>query len=245
MIVFVVVFFSARPAPNASPRHRPYLDLQGAFCKVYSARHRLDGKVYAIKRTIRGVKRQSPEFAQYLQEVQILSNVPYHPGIIRYYASWTEPSTDMYDTEKLFIQLEAGSSTLKNLSLGDPLPDKALRSVAVQVLEGLEHLHAHGIAHMDIKPSNILIVRSEGREMIDETDMFSIEDGEIKLGDFGLATGCRYVVAVALVGIACRMDFQLLAFLQSPSSRNSPPLTAIVRCTYTVPGRSRGTRRSR
>ena len=201
--------------------------------------------MYAIKRTIRGVKRQSPEFAQYLQEVQILSNVPYHPGIIRYYASLTEPSTDMYDTEKLFIQLEAGSSTLKNLSLGDPLPDKALRSVAVQVLEGLEHLHAHGIAHMDIKPSNILIVRSEGREMIDETDMFSIEDGEIKLGDFGLATGCRYVVAVALVGIACRMDFQLLAFLQSPSSRNSPQLTAIVRCTYTVPGRSRGTRRSR
>lgn len=156
--------------------------------------------MYAIKRTIRGVKRQSPEFAQYLQEVQILSNVPYHPGIIRYYGSWTEPSTDMYDTEKLFIQLEAGSSTLKNLSLGDPLPDKVLRSVAVQVLEGLEHLHGHGIAHMDIKPNNILIVRREGREMIDETDMFSFEEGEIKLGDFGLATGCRYVATVALVG---------------------------------------------
>ncbi len=163
--------------------------------------------MYAIKRTIRGVKRQSPEFAQYLQEVQILSNVPYHPGIIRYYASWTEPSTDMYDTEKLFIQLEAGSSTLKNLSLGDPLPDKVLRSVALQVLEGLEHLHTHGIAHMDIKPSNILIVRSEGREMIDETDMFSFEDGEIKLGDFGLATGCRYATTVTDVGFSHMRSF--------------------------------------
>ena len=58
---------------------------QGSFCKVHSARHKLDGNVYAIKRTLQGVTRQSPEFAQFLQEVQILSNVPYHQGIIRYY----------------------------------------------------------------------------------------------------------------------------------------------------------------
>ncbi len=165
---------------------------QGAFCKVYSARHKLDGKVYAIKRTLRGVKRQTPEFAQFLQEVQVLSNVPYHPGVIRYYTSWTEPSTDVYDTEKLFIQLEAGSSTIKNLALGDPLPETALRAVAVQVLEALEHLHGCGIAHMDVKPSNILIVRRAGREMIDETgSMVDFAEGEIKLGDFGLATACR------------------------------------------------------
>lgn len=107
----------------------------------------------------------------------------------------------MYETEKLFIQLEAGSSTMKNLSLGDPLPDKVLRSVAAQVLEALEHLHAHGIAHMDIKPSNILIVRGEGREMIDETDMYSFDKGEIKLGDFGLATGCRCVDGARIAAI--------------------------------------------
>ena len=183
---------------------------QGAFCKVYSARHKLDGKVYAIKRTLRGVTRQSPEFAQFLQEVQILSNVPYHPGIIRYYSSWTE-ATEQYETEKLFIQLEAGSSTIKNLSLGDPLPEHTLIQIAQHVLGALSHLHMHGIAHMDIKPSNIIIVRSE-----EDRDHLEFKPGEIKLADFGLATRCRKLKGCATQemsvqeGDACYLPLEVM-----------------------------------
>lgn len=158
---------------------------QGAFCKVYSARHKLDGNVYAIKRTLQGVTRQSPEFAQFLQEVQILSNIPYHQGIIRYFSSWTESCGTHDDVEKLFIQLEAGTSTIKNLSFANPLPEKVLIEIARQVLGALSHLHHHGIAHMDVKPSNIIVVRDS------EEDQNQFKPGEIKLGDFGLATGCR------------------------------------------------------
>ena len=157
---------------------------QGSFCKVHSARHKLDGNVYAIKRTLQGVTRQSPEFAQFLQEVQILSNVPYHQGIIRYYSSWTESSGS--NAEKLYIQLEAGTTTVKNLSFANPLPEKVLVEIARQVLSALVHLHHHGIAHMDIKPSNIIIVRKS-----DDEDDYRFKPGEIKLCDFGLATGCR------------------------------------------------------
>ena len=160
---------------------------QGSFSKVYSVRHRLDGKSYAIKRTLRGVARQSLEFAQFLQEVQILSNVPYHKGIIRYYGSWAEPCIDPTDGEKLFMQLELGNSTLKNLSLGEPLPESTLVQVGRQVLSALDHLHANGIAHMDLKPSNVVIVRQED----DVSEHLVINDGEVKLADFGQATACR------------------------------------------------------
>ena len=43
---------------------------------------------------------------------------------------------------------------------------------AMQMASALQHLHSKGIAHMDVKPDNI----------------YSTEDGQFKLGDFGLAT---------------------------------------------------------
>ena len=47
-------------------------------------------------------------------------------------------------------------------------------AVAMQIAEALQHLHARGIMHMDVKPDNI----------------YTASGGTYKLGDFGLAT-CR------------------------------------------------------
>ncbi len=47
-------------------------------------------------------------------------------------------------------------------------------TVAMQIAEALQHLHARGIMHMDVKPDNI----------------YTASGGTYKLGDFGLAT-CR------------------------------------------------------
>ena len=44
----------------------------------------------------------------------------------------------------------------------------------LQMAEALQHLHAKGIVHMDVKPDNI----------------YTTAEGGVKLGDFGLAT-CR------------------------------------------------------
>lgn len=45
-----------------------------------------------------------------------------------------------------------------------------VRSIAYQLVCGLEHIHANRIIHRDLKPSNIMI-----------------SDGIIKIGDFGSA----------------------------------------------------------
>ncbi len=60
---------------------------------------------------------------------------------------------------------------------GEPLNARAhpdleeVVSIAGQVVEALDHAHAHGVVHRDLKPENILVAR----------------DGTVKLTDFGLA----------------------------------------------------------
>ncbi|MCP4155134.1 MAG: protein kinase [bacterium] len=51
------------------------------------------------------------------------------------------------------------------------LPVEICVSIAIQILNGLEHAHNHGIVHRDIKPANI---------------MFTLV-GEAKIADFGIA----------------------------------------------------------
>ncbi len=36
-------------------------------------------------------------------------------------------------------------------------------SLACQVCEALEHAHAHGLVHRDLKPGNLLLVAARGR----------------------------------------------------------------------------------
>jgi serine/threonine protein kinase len=42
-------------------------------------------------------------------------------------------------------------------------PDTHLWSVAIQLFEAVDFMHQHGVAHMDLKPQNILIPRAGGR----------------------------------------------------------------------------------
>ncbi len=57
------------------------------------------------------------------------------------------------------------------LSQRHSLPWRETCQCGVQIAQGLQHFHDHGILHRDLKPANI----------------FLSEDGRLKLGDFGLA----------------------------------------------------------
>lgn len=165
---------------------------QGSFSKVFRVRHRLDGKEYAIKRSIREINRDSGEFQQFIQEVQVLAHLPPHPGVVRYYSAWTEPGADGGD--RLYTQLELCSASLgaHQSFLGEQLPERDIVEIARQIATALQHLHDNGVAHMDIKPSNIYIKLPPDELLMNHNqskDGRALPTGtQFKLGDFGQAS---------------------------------------------------------
>lgn len=150
----------------------------GGFGQVFKARHRIDGKMYAIKR----VKYNSNRKAE--REVQALAELN-HVNIVQYRVCW---EGEDYDPEQsrsrpsrcktrcLFIQMEfCDKGTLEQWmeKRSRSKVDKALTlELYEQIVTGVDYIHSKGLIHRDLKPGNI----------------FLVDEKHIKIGDFGLAT---------------------------------------------------------
>ncbi|MDB4979724.1 MAG: serine/threonine protein kinase with repeat, partial [Myxococcales bacterium] len=80
------------------------------------------------------------------------------------------------DDGRLFLAMEflAGESLSSVIKAG-PVPRERALKVVRQILRGLEHAHAAGVVHRDLKPDNIMLVERDG-----QTDV-------VKILDFGIA----------------------------------------------------------
>jgi len=97
-------------------------------------------------------------------EVRTLAGLS-HPGLVSVYDAGVWAGTSF-----VVLRLVDGP-TLRNRMADGPLPVGEVRSTGAAVAEALAHVHARGVVHRDVKPSNILLD----------------DDGTPYLADFGLA----------------------------------------------------------
>ena len=140
----------------------------GGFGSVYRVHdHQLNLEM-ALK-TIHHIGWDDPadSIGRFLQEAELLSRLQ-SPRIVAVY------DADIVDGV-LFMVLELihGHSLKALLQLEGPQSLTAAASLIHQILEGLEHAHAHGLIHRDLKPANLLIEQGEIRRL--------------KIIDFGVA----------------------------------------------------------
>jgi len=136
----------------------------GSFGSVVKARHRLDGVVYAVKITKKRPKRNSRDEKVALNEVFVLAAMMKHRHVVRYFNAWVESGHLHIQTEFC----EGGSLEAKVdvcIKSAMKFSDLELRKILIQVTRGLQYLHKKKLAHLDIKPANILIAFCEPEDI--------------------------------------------------------------------------------
>mmetsp|Transcript_1178 Transcript_1178/g.3644 ORF Transcript_1178/g.3644 Transcript_1178/m.3644 type:complete len:1041 (-) Transcript_1178:417-3539(-) len=138
---------------------------RGAFGRVYLARKKSTGDIFAVKTLNKSDMMRKNLVARVRAEKDILAGVA-NPFIVRFF--WSFQSAN-----KLFLVMEylpGGDmySLLCNLGF---LDSTVSRQYIAEIVLALEYLHTMNIVHRDLKPDNVLIGK----------------DGHIKLTDFGLS----------------------------------------------------------
>ncbi|KIX05274.1 uncharacterized protein Z518_06146 [Rhinocladiella mackenziei CBS 650.93] len=116
------------------------------------------GRAVAIKR----VRRTPATVARIQLEIRIYKKIGDHPNLCHLMADLYSGG-DEYGTGKskindvYLVHSPLARQTFVDLTLSNQLYDVRL-SAFQQVLEGLAHLHHHGIMHRDIKPTNMMMV---------------------------------------------------------------------------------------
>jgi Protein kinase domain len=146
---------------------------EGAFAVVMRALWRVDGKQYAVKKSKR-VFRSKKDREHSLQEVLALQKLSSCCYVVHFERAWQEEGYFFSQTE--LCELGNLKELIDRLAPravgGDSLPDASVWKVLHDTASGLQHIHSHGLVHLDIKPSNIFLSAS----------------GCLKIGDFGMAT---------------------------------------------------------
>ena len=138
---------------------------RGAMGEVYRVEELESGAPFAMKVLNGRLVEDEQTLERFRREMTSLTALRGHPGIVQVHdVGWTNTGRPFY-----VMELVEGQN-LRQLTRQGLNPETAL-DVIEQVAEALEHAHARGLVHRDVKPDNVM-VDSQGRA---------------KLGDFGLA----------------------------------------------------------
>ncbi|KAG9133565.1 hypothetical protein Leryth_016514 [Lithospermum erythrorhizon] len=134
---------------------------------VYKVREKRTSNIYALK-VVHGDS-DSDVRRQILREISILRRTD-SPHIVKCHGVFEKPCGDI---AILMEYMDEGTldNLIKNQSKNINMNEELIAKIAKQVLQGLDHLHAHKIVHRDIKPSNLLVNK----------------DVIVKISDFGVS----------------------------------------------------------
>lgn len=138
----------------------------GGMAHVELARDTRLGRKVAIKRLDPDASEEA--VARFAREARLGASLS-HPNLVAVHEIATEGESVL-----IVMELVAGGA-LRDAIARAPLAPERVARIAHDVAAGLDHAHARGVVHRDVKPANVLLRR----------------DGVAKLADLGIATAAE------------------------------------------------------
>ncbi len=145
----------------------------GGMADVYKAHDNLLDRTVAVKVLHSQFANDAEFIARFRHEAKGAARMS-HPNIVNIY--------DVGQEEKchyIVMEYVSGQTLREQLDVSGHLSVSTSLSIARQIAAALCHAHHNGLVHCDIKPHNILVM----------------EDGRIKVADFGIARAVSAVTA--------------------------------------------------
>lgn len=150
----------------------------GRHCQVWEAREGVDGRPVAVKVVTQEMAADPAQRKLLQHELRVAQSLD-HEAIIRIERFATAGGLphlvmELYPHPNLKRLLLSGADSLAPL----------LQPIALQLAQALEHMHARGWVHRDVKPDNVLVA----------------PDGRVKLIDLAIASRSRGLLGRLLGG---------------------------------------------
>ncbi len=156
----------ASAEPEGLPSHVGHLEIrgflgEGAVGRVYRAFDHRAGREVAVKKVRQALARDENVMRRFRREAETVERLT-HPNLV-----------SVYDVgpDHMVLELVDGESLEERLEREGTLSASETVALLQQMAEALDYIHARGVVHRDVKPSNILV----------------LPDGTVKITDFGIA----------------------------------------------------------
>jgi serine/threonine-protein kinase len=141
----------------------------GGMGAVYRAEHTMMRRDLAIKVLLPELGGKEEFARRFEREAESASRLD-HPNIITVTDFGHTPEGSLF----LVMEFLAGESLTRAIK-GGPMPPARALHIIRQILRALDHAHAAGVVHRDLKPDNIMLIERDGQRDF------------VKILDFGIA----------------------------------------------------------
>jgi serine/threonine-protein kinase len=161
----------------------------GAMAIVYQAKQLSLNRMVAIKVLPKRFS-ENPEYVErFFKEGQAAAKLN-HTNIVQAYDVGQAGGYSYFVME--YVE---GKTIYDDLSAGKVFPEKEALDIVIQVAHALEHAHARGLIHRDIKPKNIMTTANGQAKLADMGLARETTDIEAAESEAGKAYGTPYYIA--------------------------------------------------